>query len=177
MKKLLLASFYFSTGETEYSAHRLVAIQSTTQRTDQQDSEEAERVFLKWFPNVYPESKLNHVMVLPAITEGSTYPRIEATVSAGMKSKIITADEAKKLRGELPDAYDTDHLSLDQVAQQIEQTAPYTDRLVLKNLISPKFIFRLEADGFYVNTMIDESAREHYTIISWGARERTALNN
>lgn len=79
----------------------------------------------------------------------------------------VTAKQARELRMKLPDAYDVHTLNAGQVSQQIEQTAPYTDFLVLKGLMESDLIEALEANGFYVNTMIDESARRNYTIIRW----------
>lgn len=77
------------------------------------------------------------------------------------------AVQAKGLRMALPDAYDVDELDFDQIVQQIEQTAPYTDFIVFKGLMSSIYIEILESKMFYVNTLEDQTSKQDYTVVSW----------
>lgn len=87
-----------------------------------------------------------------------------------MKNNTITAKAAREMRGSLPDTFDAYTLTWDQIVQLIEQSAPFSDVLILKNLAAYDHLKRLEGVGFYVNTLHDPEADEHYTVIRWTYR-------
>lgn len=90
-----------------------------------------------------------------------------------MKGKFITAKEAVAARDNRPDMYDVNVVKEDELSQLIEETAVYTNFLVLKGL--PKkynFISKWERRGFYVNTFQNfdgkpEGVNDWYTLIKW----------
>jgi hypothetical protein len=148
MKKLLLASFYFSTGETEYSAQRLVLVDSAPSKTELEDIYEAERIFQPWFSGTFPESKLDHVMILPPITaEG---------VSFGSPEGSATNEDGHGA-----------NLSIDRIEQLINETRPYTDRVVLNGWAPVKTIEHFQKVGYYVNTIQDADNKDNYTVIKF----------
>jgi len=150
MKKLLLASFNFTTGGIGYSSIRLVAVKSG-KKTDLEYIKDAEKIFAKWFPKVHPESSLNHVIILPAITDDSTLPLVDNNVAESTPEDGYSAD-----------------MSVDRIEQLIEETRPHTDRLVLNGWAPMKTIEYFQKLGHYINTIQDADNKDNYTIIKWG---------
>lgn len=167
-KRSILVNFRFATGTAEYTESRIVSVKfnSNSHPTEQELSVFSCEVVAEWFHLTHPGSRLISVVGYCSLeVDYSDHPAAEVAHSG--TSAIVTAKEARSLRMKLPDAYDVHTLNAGQVSQQIEQTAPYTDFLVLKGLMESDLIEALEAKGFYVNTMIDESARRNYTLIRW----------
>lgn len=115
--------------------------------------------------NLHPNNISSAVLLISLEVDYSNHP--EKTTKK--KSVIaITAAEARALRRtDLKDMLDVDGLSAGDVTQLIEQSGPFTDSLILKNLAPWDLLKALEKQGFYVNTMIDESAKNNYTVIVW----------
>lgn len=86
MRKLLLASYSWTTEEETYQSYEFLAIESSMKNTDQQDVQIAAHVFEEWFKKVYTESVLQTVVIRPAITAGSCYP---ATVEVDGKLRDV----------------------------------------------------------------------------------------
>lgn len=76
MRKLLLASYQFRTGEATHNENNLVAIHSSVGNSDLTDVKLAHDVFSRWFNLIYPESELLSCRIHPAITESTTFPNI-----------------------------------------------------------------------------------------------------
>jgi hypothetical protein len=80
MKKLLIASYGWKTGESSFESYRLVAVDSTPETSDVKDSAEGHRILEEWFKKTYPEGELFFAQVHPAITKTSSFPvEIEET--------------------------------------------------------------------------------------------------
>lgn len=76
MRKLYLASFYFRTGKLDFNDYRIVVV-SQEDRSGQPeiqgekivdvDLEIAYKKMMAWFPVVFPESELSHLIIHPSI--------------------------------------------------------------------------------------------------------------
>lgn len=86
-----------------------------------------------------------------------------------MKTKIIHATHAaeQRDRDNYQDGFNSNKLSIDQISQLIEQTAPYANFLVLADQMRFAMIKALEKQGHYVNTIQDLHSKEWYTLIKW----------
>ncbi len=84
-----------------------------------------------------------------------------------MTDYLITPEEARKAKINLPDGYDAFTINYGQLCQLIEETAPYTDFLVIKYPIKWKWLKRLKKKGYFVNSMKERITQQEFTFISW----------
>jgi hypothetical protein len=80
---------------------------------------------------------------------------------------LITPKQARESKIPLPDGYDAFKINYGQLCQLIEETGPYTDFLVLKNLLKWSWINKLERKGYYVNFFEELRTKQSFTLISW----------
>jgi hypothetical protein len=155
---IVLVNYAFTTGENEYRESKLVSVRFEDRPTDQDVRMFAEDSVQKWFPTIYPESKLDHVM--------ASMP-LEVTFTPGKRPKTrLNSEDLRALRLFKEDGYSA-NMSFDNIYQLVEETGPYTDRLVLNGLAEYSTIEAFEDLGCYVNTMRDESDGSNYTVIKW----------
>lgn len=76
MRKLLLASYTFRTGEAEYQDFTLLAVKSSTANTDQDDVNLGYHIFNNWFTRVYPESELISCIIKVTVNEHTLFPNV-----------------------------------------------------------------------------------------------------
>lgn len=62
MKKLILTSFCFNTGENRYNEQRLVVVENADKMSDEAQREQAEENLHTWFNRNYPESELHYII-------------------------------------------------------------------------------------------------------------------
>ncbi len=86
-----------------------------------------------------------------------------------MKDYLITAEQAQKSKIDLPNGYDGFKINYGQLCQLIEEHAPQTDFLMLKNLIKMSWINKLQRKGYYVNFFEEFRTKQSFTLISWDA--------
>lgn len=98
MRKLLLASYQFRTGEAVHNEKQLVAIKSKDGWSDFEDVLEAERVFGVWFPKCYPESTLDSLRIFPAITESTVFPNMTSEDDKRALEDIFSAPSVAYMR-------------------------------------------------------------------------------
>lgn len=79
MRKLLLASYQFRTGEATHKDLIMLSIFSRVNHTDQDDVKEGYRVFDKWFGSVYTESELINCIIKVTVSENTTFPVVESS--------------------------------------------------------------------------------------------------
>lgn len=145
-KKFVLVNYAFTTGDHEYQNAKLVSIRFEGGIPDLNAVILAEKRVESWFRNTHPESTLNHVI------GGET---LEAT--------YLLRDELTK---KPDDGYSSD-MSIDRIEQLLEETKPYTDRLVLNGWAPMETIEHFQARGHYVNTFEDPDNKDQYTVIKW----------
>lgn len=76
MKKLILTSFCFNTGENRYNEQRLVVVENADKMSDEAQREQAENNLEKWFNRNYPESKLHYIIGHETIHESQAVKKI-----------------------------------------------------------------------------------------------------
>lgn len=149
-KRLVNVSYTFKTGDKEYTESQVVSVKVKSGATDK--SEAAERLAVetveKWFRSEYPESECSRIT-------GRVI--LEATLYAVITGAIKELKE---------DGYSSE-ISIDRIEQLIDETKPYTDRLVLNGWAPIETIQHFWVLGHYVNTFEDPDNKDQYTVIKW----------
>jgi hypothetical protein len=146
-KKIILVNYDFTTGDERHSDSVLVSLKYDRegQYTKVEERDKAVETVFDWFEKQYPESKI--VSIVPI-----------HTITAAMDKPVLDAQKE--------DGYSAD-LSTDRIEQLIEETKPYTDRLVLNGWAPVKTIEHFQKADYYVNTIQDADNKDKYTIIKF----------
>lgn len=162
-KRLFLVNYEFTTGGERYSDYELVTIKFDKLLGEEEGRKAAEKTAERWFKERGTDAELISV-VAKTTRELIYWPDNKVCASTPKDDAQVLRD----LRNHtLDDCRDAETLPLDRVLQLLAQEADGTDMLVLKNLMPGDIIEELEQRGFYVNTMIDESRQDDYTVIRW----------
>jgi|SRR6185369_542454 len=161
-KKMMLVNYEFTTGTERFSHSQIISLRFEGKKTEEQEKRAAIDALIAWFEKTYPESELQSVAPCPTIYADM----YTANVHPAQVPKFSIAEQARRSRLELPDAYDAGLLNAGQVVQLIEETSPYTDFLVLKNLLPGDIIEVCEAGGCDVIRFINGGEMQ-YTLITW----------
>lgn len=148
-KRLLTVNITYMVGEQKYTTSRLASLKFDPKKTPSDDA------FCKRACEV---TRKNF---------NATFPYLDVV---GIDSHVaIEADfvESEECRDPLEDGYSSE-ISIDRIEQLVEETKPYTDRLVLNGWAPMETIEHFQARGHYVNTFEDPDNKDQYTVIKWG---------